>query len=731
MADIIIKNRHFTLTFGEDCAAKSLLYTPEGKAPIECLKDDEHTAMFSITEDRPYNNEIKLAYPNREITMQANRVRQEGNNLIVGFELVGFEAIVEVKTTDDYISFKFVDFIVKPEHFGNLCMTPPPVAKFRMIQLPVANRERFGEWLNVMWDDEVAVNVLATCPEALVNGEVRKGYRIMSADAHRGIKLRGCEAALIVTSPDKLLDCIEKVEEDYDLPRGVASRRSGDINRSSFFVNDFYPTTVDKHIEYAKKAGITMFHLYFPVFLDVGQTSPAGRPNVLYGTCGDYKFRDDGRYPNGDEDLIFVIDKCHEAGIGVGFHFLQTHIGINSEYVAPCADHRLNLTKHFTLAKPLAAEDTVIFVEENPVDTDMHEKRRILKFGGELIHFESYTTEYPYCFKGCKRGYYHTNVTEHKLGQIGGLLDVTEFGGGSVYLNQDSSLQDEIAEKIAHFIDLGFDYIYFDGSEGVDVPFDYNVSRAQYRVYKKLHRKPLYCEGAAKSHFGWHMISGGNAFDTFKPEVFKEKLIEHPFEEIKRMCDDFTRVNFGWWNYSDGVQPDMFEFGSGKAAAWDCPTTVISYFPLWESNPRSDDTLEVIRRWEDVRRRKLLTDEMRAALKNPDVEHTLLINESGEYELVPYKHFTEAAGGDENVRAFTFTRGGKACAVIWHTTGAGKLLLPLSADKYIYETEIGKGDMTVTADGGSSIIDLDRRRYIIADCTENELAAALKSAKLI
>ncbi len=728
MADIIIKNRHFTLTLGEDCAAKSLRYTPEGKPAVECLKQDEHTPMFSITEDRPYNNEIKLAYPNREITMQANRVRQEGNNLIVGFELVGFEAIVEYKVADDYISFKFIDFIVKPEHFGNLCMTPPPVAKFRMIQLPVKTRQRFGEWLNVMWDDEVAVNVLATCPEALVNGEVRKGYRIMSADAHRGIKLRGCEAALIVTAPDKLLDCIESVEEDYDLPRGVASRRSEYINRSSFFVNDFYLETVDKHIEYAKKSGITMFHVYYPNL--VTGKNLEGRPRLSYCSLGDYLYRQD-RYPGGAADVKAVLDKCHDAGIKVGLHFLHTHIGVYSEYVLPSVDHRLNLTRHFTLAKPISADDTVIYIEENPVDTEMDEMRRILRFGGEIIKFESYTTEYPYCFKGCKRGYYESAATAHPMGQIGGLLDITEFGGGSVYLNQNSSLQEEIADKIMAIYNIGFDYIYFDGSEGTDAPFDYNVSNAQYRVYKKAKNKPLYCEGAAKSHFGWHMISGGNAFDVFLVNEFKEMLIEHPFKEIQRTVNDFTRINFGWWNYTAKFQPDIYEFGTGKAAAWDCPITLISDFGGWESNPRTDDNAEVLRRWEDVRRRKLLTEEMRAELKKADVEHILLINESGEYELVPYKHLPEAAGGDENVRAFTFTRVGKACAVIWHTTGAGKLLLPLSADKYIYETEIGKKDMTVTADGENSIIALDRRRYIIADCTEAELVAALKDSKLI
>ncbi len=470
MSDIVLKNKHYTLTIGEDCIAKSLLYTKDGKGGIECLKLDEPTPMFSITEDRPYNNEIKLAYPNRETTFQANRVRMEGSCLIVGFELVGFEAIVETKITDNYISFKFIDFIVKPEHFGNLCMTPPPVSKFRMIQLPVKNRERFGEWLNVMWDDDVAVNVLETCSEACVKAEERRGYRIMSAEAVRGIKLRGCEAALIVASPDKLLDCVEAVEEDYDLPRGVASRRHEYINCSSFCVFDLNPKTVDDYVKYAKAAGISLYHVFYISMLNT------------------YDLEYNKDYPKGDEDMRLVLDKLHAAGIKAGLHVLQTYTELNSGFVCPTVDRRLNLSRYFTLAKPIDADDDVIYVEEKPVDAEMHEKRRVLRFGGELIHYESYTTEYPYCFKGCERGFRKSTVTPHKKGLIGGILDISEYGATSVYINQNSNLQEENGKKLARCYNLGFDYIYFDGSEGVSPP-NSHISLAKLIFINKLVRR--------------------------------------------------------------------------------------------------------------------------------------------------------------------------------------------------------------------------------------------------
>ena len=65
-----------------------------------------------------------------------------------------------------------------------------------------------------------------------------------------------------------------------------------------------------------------------------------------------------------------------------------------------------------------------------------------------------------------------------------------------------NALPDEIADKIANAYNQGFEFTYFDGSEGTNPPFEYHVSNAQYKVYSRMNKKPLFCEGAAKTHFG-------------------------------------------------------------------------------------------------------------------------------------------------------------------------------------------------------------------------------------
>ncbi len=713
---IIVENKNFVLTINPDCTADSLVYKANN---IECLDKSEKISLFALTEERPFNNEIKLAYPTKQTTFCANSVRREGNRLIIGFELVTFEAVVEILERDEYISFELSDFIVKPEDFGILCMTPPPVVSFRLLQLPIKNREHFGRWLNVMWDDEVAVAVVANSPHADVDSEKRTGFRILTADCLRDVKLRGTSVSLIVSGGKKILDSVDALERDFGLPRGVASRRNPVLNRSVYWVEDLTPQNVDMHINYAKMGGFSMMLAYYTSMCKF---------NVLYDMCGEYDYKDE--YPNGVADLEAMLKKIKAAGITPGLHFLHTHIGIETKYVTPVADPRLNLTRHFTLAKDIGKDDNVIYVQQNPEGSVMHEKCRVLKFDGELINYTGYSTEYPYCFTGCTRGHYKTNVTEHNRGTIGGILDVSEFGATSVYLDQNSDLQDEIAEKLAGIYNAGFEFAYFDGSEGANPPFAFHVSNAQYRVYKRFDNEPLFCEGAAKTHFSWHMMSGGNAFDVFPTPKFKESIVKYPFDEAERMTEDFTRVNFGWWNFYPDTQPDIYEFGTSRAAAWDCPATMMSRPQTMEENARTKDTLEVMRRWEDVRQKNILTDEQKLMLRDHDQEHIMLIDENGEYELCPYNKIEGAAGGDERVRAFSFERKGRSYVIYWHTEGSGKFSLPTDSTNITVTDELGKSPLAIETYGEFSIIPIEGRRYISSTMSLHELEEVIRNGKL-
>ncbi len=718
MPAIILENEKFSLAISSDGKAESLILKSNN---TELLSKTEPLPFFTLTEERPYNNEIKLAHPNKRTTFKANRVRYEDGKLIVGFELIEFEAVVDVKIAPRYITFTLVDFITPDDVYGiGVLPIELPVYEFRLVQLPLIHRERFGEWLNVMWDDTAAVNVLAACPYPRIESEEHKDYRILYGETLRDVKLKDAGVALIVSAPDELLDGIDALERDYGLPLGVESRRSGLLNSSKMCAVNLRPDNVDKFIENAKRCGLKFMKIYYPDVLAL---------TYSYRTTGEYDtFREE--YVNGYDSLVEMLDKIRAAGIIPGLHILQTHIGLDSHYLTPVADHRLNKTKLFTMSKPIGTDDTEIYVEENPEGSPKYEKLRVLTFMGELISYESFTTERPYKFTGCKRGFNSTTVKAHDIGTIGGILDLSEFGANSAYIDQRTSLQDEVAANIAHLYDAGFGFFYFDGSEGAIPPYEIYVALSQLKVYEKTKNKPIFCEGAAKSHFSWHMLSGGNAFDVWPTKIFKQMIVKHPFAEAQRMANDFTRVDFGWWSSRPDLRPDMYEYATALAASWDCPGSLAADTEAFDKYPRFDDILEVLRRWELARETGFITDEIKKELHKTDIEHTLLINEQGDLELVACEEIKNAANGDERVTAFVFERAGKTYVSCWNNYGSVKISLPISGN-VSYVRDLGGEETPTERDGDKLILPLDSKKYLITELAKDELIKALELAKII
>ena len=692
---IVLENATFRLVVGTNAVARSLVVKATGE---ECLSAVEPLPLFTATQDRPFNNEIKLIHPNKRTVYPACSIRRIEDDshcqlsttnyqLIVGFPHRMYEAKVRVKVEPSYMAFELVDFICdRKTTYDYLKMDVPPVASFRVLQLPLANRRNFGDWLNVSWDDKAAVCVAGSSPHPDVDHETHNGWRLLFADLVSGVCLRGgCAALFASPGPEAFLDAMDAFERDYGLPRGVASRRSPLMQEPIFHLSGKVdPATIDELISYAVRGGFKLMTFDY---------SHVTVESYSYGHCGDYDWRPE--YPNGADDLKAVLAKVKAAGLTPGFHTLHSHIGLESRYVTPVADPRLNKTRRFTLAAPLPdGTNTLaeVAVYEPTVDTVMFQGCRVLQFGGELLSYESYTTEPPYRFLGVKRGVHRTRPTAHAKGEIGGILDLSEFGWpNSCYIDQNTDLQDEVAAKLANIYNCGFEYVYLDGSEGVNRPFNYHVANAQYRYWRLLKPEPLFGEGAAKTHFGWHMLAGANAFDAFRPEQFKAKIVEFPCAQAPITRQDMTRVDFGWWYYylpecrgmgngergtglkTVGTQPDMWEFGMAKAVAWDCAATVMLSLDRLRRHPRTDDILETMHRWNDARRRGFVTDEWKSRLRDTKKEYHLLKDGKGDYELVEWEQIPVAGGKDTPVRAFLYEKDGRRHVVYWHVAGRGRL----------------------------------------------------------
>ena len=735
---ILIETSDFRLTVGTNAVVKSLVVKATGVETVDASMD---VPLCAAVQDRPFNNEIKLIQPNKRTVYPATGLRWEGDRLVASFEHRQYEAVLAVRKGAGYVAVELEDFRCdRKSTYDYLRMDIPPVASFKVLQVPVRNRKNFGDWLNAVWDETAAVAVVGTSPYPDIDHEKRGESKILFGEIFSGRKLRGAGAALIAApGREAFLDAMDALERDYGLPRGVQSRRSPYLEEFIFHLSaGFSPKTLDETIAYAQKGGFRLVTFGMSHVTDeIGS----------WGRFGDYDLRKDF-YPNGTNDLRKVLDRFHEAGIKVGLHTLHSHIGLKSRYVTPVADIRLNKTRRFTLAEALPSgtnDIASVAVLEPTADTVMYEPCRVLQFGGELLSYKSYTTEPPYRFLGVKRGAWNTTPTAHPRGEIGGILDISEFGTPmSCYLDQNTDLQDEVAAKIATYYNCGFDYIYLDGSEGVNRPFNYHVANGQYRLWKHLRPEPLFGEGAAKTHFGWHMLAGANAFDCFSPKIFKEKLREFPFKQAPFTWQDMSRVDFGWWGFwapgskdwwkeTVGVQADMWEYGASVATAWKCAGSILMPLNELEKHKRVNDILETMRRWAEVRRAGGVKESWREELKRDYMqEHHLIKLADGSYDLVRYWQVTAGVGEDAGlpVRSFVFERDGYTWIVYWHAFAEGKVRLGLAADKVAVFDEFAGTPVPIRAVDGGVVIPADNRKYLRVALPRKAVVDAMQSATM-
>ncbi len=711
--DIVIENVEMRLVIGSNGKALSLFHKSSGQ---ECLQKGVHTPVFAFTQYRPYDNELFLTYPAKAKTFYADTIYWQENDLIVGFELEAHKATIGLKITKDYIGFTLKSIGYNIGKVGLKRKTE--IDEFTLLQLPIRDRDYFGEWLNVSWDKDVAVNILATDPFAKIDAVPFLDYHLMQAGMETKVKLTGVGAALIVTGKDKLLDRIDRVEKDFNLPRGVQSRRNAAYKFSYYELCNVTPENIDEHIAFAKLGGFRIMVINYSDFA---------------ASMGHFPWS--SNYPNGMADLQTVTRKIKEAGMISGIHIHYSKASKNDLYVTPIPDSRLNLEKIFTLSDAINNLSSVIPVEENPEGCTLENERRFLKLGNELVTYEQYTTTPPYRFIGCKRGVLSTKTADFEKGFKFGLLDVDTWPL-FVRFDQNTSIQQEVAERLGKiYADAGFRFVYFDGAEDVNQPYWYNVSKSQLTVYNCLHPAPLLSEGAIKSHFGWHILTRGNAFDVFPPESIKQATRKYPAAEAKYIAQDFTSINFGWIEYlapdstTIGIQPDMLEYICSRGTAWDSPVSILGNLDQFKNHPRTPDNLEVIRRWEEARINNFFSDEQMKSLKNLSQEHILLINEQGKFDLCPYEQIKEVAAKGSALRAFIFERLGKTYVVYWHTSGEGKLKLGINKAKVHLFKELGK-EIPVKEKSNGIIIPASERLYLQVDMPREKVIEAFRKAVL-
>ena len=712
--DVVVENARFRLTLADGGYAKSLTLKASGE---EMLEAGAKVPFSAITQNRAYDNEFKLMYAAKPWTLPSERIERVGDELRIRYRDEFFTAVVALEVTDDYVGFRLVRFDYELEASGFKRKTE--IDSFALAQLPIRRRTHFGRTLNVMWDDRSAVALMAARPETRIDAFARDGGgQTFFAGSEKAVGLCDAHAVLAVAEGrEPFLDCVDAFERDYNLPRGVASRRNPLYAASYLAVGDITPENADEYVRIAQAGG-------FRALLTFGD-------GALWRTVG--HFPPKPAYANGPADFRKVTDRIRAAGILPGLHFFCTKVSTNDTYLAGGRpDPRMNTVCELTLARDVSAADADIPIQERPTLFRRERNRGLVLIGDELVMCGGATDVPPYALTNCVRGLWGSPAAAHPRNAVARHLDVDDW---VIFVRcAANGITDEIADRIAEWVN-GADvrFFYMDGAEDVPEPFWYHVPRAQGNVWKRFRTDPVWSETALKSHFGWHMQSRGNGFDTFKGELQRPMLRKYVLRTARQDADDFSAVDLGWmklqpprrpdptrhawngqyakpafWNGTIGTQPDVFEYVCAKGAAWNCPVAVKVSLADYREHPHADDCLRAFRRWEDAKLAHRFTSVQLEAFKDEDREWFLWpFAAEGTVEPVECRQVTDDA--ERPIRAFSYRRGDVGGILCWDVETFEPPEITLSS----VETEVRR-------DGG--------RVFLEARASEEELVKAFRAA---
>ena len=681
-ADVVIENGRVRVVIGSDAAWRSLVdkrtgkewcYTARRTALVEAHIEGRNTSASSLTWD--------------------------GRHLRVNFAGRATVLVYDVLSRPDWIVFKLESV-----------QGPRPTKRLTMLRLPLALTENVGPRLNIAWNDEVSICLMAANTQAYGSGRRRGKWadlRAYTQDAP-GPKLEGAAVALILCPTADIRKILHQASVEFGLltnTRGpVPVKELPEVKQSYWFMG-LAEKDADKTIEYCEKTGFKQ------VMLGFGSWGAA---------VGHYPFKT-ANYPDGKESLKRFVDKLHAAGILVGMHTFASKISKRDAYVTPVPDKRFWKDMETRLADNVTRDQTTIRVQEridqwpgSPVCKKRSweggvRKHQEVILDDEIVQFDTIGPEGKWdTFLGCKRGAWGTKAAAHKAGTMAYHYGVDGCINGYI-IDQETDLLDEATANLAEVFNYcGFDMVYFDGGEDVDRRrFNYYATKHQEAAMRKFNKRPIVHCGTVMTHRLWHSFARSGTVDHYvntlrghiisrgakwlgnfqiqypngkvrKWRTVKEH-IDHSVRRTIRMRQDLMPSELGWFGiwpkskYSDGLQLDEAEYLMVRSLAYGVPISLQTSFRRMEAHPLTPQILQIVKVYEQLRAGREVDEATRAKLREPGKDF-ILVQGDGRREFVEVQEMPKVAGAHD-VRAFVGERAGGAVAVVWHYFKDGKLTL--------------------------------------------------------
>ncbi|NLY02282.1 MAG: hypothetical protein GXY83_39860 [Rhodopirellula sp.] len=555
--------------------------------------------------------------------------------LLVGFDGIQVTAKAIIKPHPTY-------FEIRCEGLqGDGCKE---VEQWTFANVPVNVRANVGTWLNIAWDDGVAVALTALDEKTNATGSP-----LLRATSLRKLGIEGGSAALIASPRTAILDIIQQVEKEHGLPcptlGGQWAKKSPEA-RKSWMITGLTAAPepaafrAERVFQLAQSLGVQ----YVVISLNWWNTS-----------LGSYGLNLKN-FPEGVATLKGVADQAHARGLKLGIHVMTRSITKNDALVTPRPDPHLLTEGEVTLSAPIDASVQEVPTVESPADFGTASgywayRGTDVLIDEEIVRYQALNTQSPFALTQCLRGAYGTKAAAHAAGAK--VRHITERYGWYV---ASPELAEDIGQRLARLIDdVGLDMVCFDGADVTADPETQHFGghKVALGIHRHVHRDVLIISNGS-SHYGWHLMARGGEEDAMARgfQGWVEHRTVHAWGAYHRqnlLPPDFSWVGiFGHTPTMAAARPDDIELvcarslgydaaiGWGFAACFGGPSTVA----VFERNGRHEELSRLIQTYEKLRIDDYFTADLRRPLQELGT-HWRLVPPGGDhdrYRLVPARY---------------------------------------------------------------------------------------------
>ncbi len=317
-------------------------------------------------------------------------------------------------------------------------------------------------------------------------------------------------------------------------------------------------------------------------------------------------------------------------------------------YVTPAPDRRLARIGSSVLGTNVDASQKEIVVAAPDYfrqKTDMN----TVVIEGELIRYDSVSSEAPWRLLNCERGAFGTRAAPHSAGaMVGKLMDHAY----KVFLT-DADLAQEVARNIAKFCNqTGAMQLSFDGLEG-NWSTGYGqygrtlFTKAWYDALSPEEQGRVINDASNPGHFNWHIYTRMNWGEPWGAG-FRQGQTLYRFKNQLYFERNLMPHMLGWFALSPETTVEDAEWLLARAAGYNAGFALAASLESTAqlaADPAALDTvskfgatpaiLEAVRQWETARLSGAFPEGIRESLRDNNREFHLQASGPGHWNLYP------------------------------------------------------------------------------------------------